>query len=911
MDDLKIIRSKIKENAQALDEITQLTMTDLNIIERPRFYVARKWNSWYPSYFNVVGGGYIFEIKNELIVIDPGFNFTRILREFGLNPKNVNSIFLTHLHSDHIAGLIEFITIRFQLSNKDKLPPLKIYANEANFNFFGHIISGNSNLNQVSVGSVVNVFSDKLKSVIAKVIICRSHHREQGGQDTAIGLKFEININEKITYKVGLTSDTDGSNEYMSEYLANYGDVDIFIPHLGTAEEGKHPTGEKHLYLEGLDYLLKLLNNPRLVLIGEFGLEMGSLPEIVEGVAPQIFSNPRTIFRKSIEKIINDKSDSKSNIALFTISFKAMIDKKHYFEIIRDIGELLNSEEGWWNENKTTWTYKCDSLNTNIVPPDDLLEILRPNESISYRRKVDYITYEETPINSLMKKIENFINKINEIGFLPLLFEIIRNLDFKSLVESLYRNRRIIIYQIKDDISFNRKLFDYIKNLVEIKNYRLINVFIDQILVTNLLLFLQIKYFHESNKTKILKDVDFRNEIASYFDKKYKNLNKRVIAGEYGTTIELGEDIYFGTYCEGCKGVYDLTNIRFYKFSEYNSNKKMINHLRGLCDNCQQAEEHIRYEEEGDEILNNQYALERLEWIEDQKKIGNYKYVFEIGPFKYLDITLPTDYNLEKRLDDHLYLMDELNKDFEFNERMVVKSIKCPNCSGRIFHISVKEEFIEYCCSNPNCSYILKFSRQENQIRKLTNTNIHCTICENDKFELILGFEYKFNYLQTLELTHDDFSSVHSLIYCLRCQENQVICCNMEKEEILSLIKMNINFYAINKEFIFYNKYLKDIKSLNSSDFVFIIQKLSSINELLVNSVIIKALLEIDLNLKIFLKIFSIFVFEKFDWLLAFIHPLLKEKKYIKSEVKYISSIIMIEDPILVDKFTDKFSINY
>src|ERR1700761_4227615 len=59
-----------------------------------------------PEYFpDRLGISTLVEVNGEKLLFDVGPGTNQRLYQSGVNPKDITTIFLTHLHSDHIAGL--------------------------------------------------------------------------------------------------------------------------------------------------------------------------------------------------------------------------------------------------------------------------------------------------------------------------------------------------------------------------------------------------------------------------------------------------------------------------------------------------------------------------------------------------------------------------------------------------------------------------------------------------------------------------------------------------------------------------------------------------------------------------------------------------------------------------------------
>jgi len=73
------------------------------------------------------GTSCILEFGEERIMVDCGPGTTYKMARMGMRPTQVNSVFLTHHHSDHIVDFPCFALLRFDLDPGD-LPPLRVFG---------------------------------------------------------------------------------------------------------------------------------------------------------------------------------------------------------------------------------------------------------------------------------------------------------------------------------------------------------------------------------------------------------------------------------------------------------------------------------------------------------------------------------------------------------------------------------------------------------------------------------------------------------------------------------------------------------------------------------------------------------------------------------------------------------------
>ena len=73
------------------------------------------------------GTSCILEFGEERIMVDCGPGTTYKMARMGMQPTQINSVFLTHHHSDHIVDFPCFALLRFDLDPAD-LPPLRVFG---------------------------------------------------------------------------------------------------------------------------------------------------------------------------------------------------------------------------------------------------------------------------------------------------------------------------------------------------------------------------------------------------------------------------------------------------------------------------------------------------------------------------------------------------------------------------------------------------------------------------------------------------------------------------------------------------------------------------------------------------------------------------------------------------------------
>lgn len=268
----------------------------------PLFVVGRRWNSWYPSFFNVPGGAYAIVCpfdKNKRrpsVIIDPGFRCLEVMRnKIKLSLADLSTCIISHNHPDHLGGIFEYMAARYTYGE-----PTTLICNEATA-----VMLGDCSGFLMSVKKLKGMEQDALRYEDTEGLVNRlsvssfdTSHEEIGRDNSTQALIMAFHKQKDLAdpyedcdCKVVILGDTSYSrHDHRDKWLSKIVNftTTVLVLHIGSAQL-KWKT-DKHLYFSGLSTFLddldaelvtKQYSGKLLVLISEWGLEHATNSQIL------------------------------------------------------------------------------------------------------------------------------------------------------------------------------------------------------------------------------------------------------------------------------------------------------------------------------------------------------------------------------------------------------------------------------------------------------------------------------------------------------------------------------------------------------------------------------------------------------------------------------------------------------
>ena len=497
-----IINSKLKDEIDYVTEVDEF-LGDLVTPKyiSPKIYhgflisdlgsllILRKWNSYYPSFYNVTGGCYVIRFGSRYIIIDPGYKTVQTLFENNIDTRLIEYIIITHDHPDHVGGLKELLDILFRQKTEHKITLL---INPGYLSEYKHYQKGDSPFKVKEIKNGHNFFLKSTKGFSEHVyklyLIGRKvHHSGIKKKQKTMSLSFEIKdfIIKKNRFKIlndtlkfAISSDLDGHENYIKNYKKYFKNLFFLLVHLGSLkhekEISKKKKEDKHLYAEGLYRLIENIGTVKAFVLQEFGLEMSPPKNLSSIISKKILKNgyylPYLIFNYSISnktKEIN-KILFPSLLSNFLLNFKikklkgfTRIGRKVFdFKKLFEFGQVLtldlksaeiNKEDKKLNNVLQVNIWDCDKLTPESI--NKLEDIFC--QIWELLRKTFYLGISNINFN----KVETISSNINKIFPKDNFLEIIK-FSSKILVELIPSDSRKKIMADFEEL-FKEKEFKY------------------------------------------------------------------------------------------------------------------------------------------------------------------------------------------------------------------------------------------------------------------------------------------------------------------------------------------------------------------------------------------------------------------------------------------------------------------
>jgi hypothetical protein len=434
------IVDRVRARDRFLDDVVREPMISraIHVTTDIRFLIGRKWNSWYPSYFKVDGGCYALVLGGDVradtgdarvIVIDPGFRFLEILRaEFDIQPEYIDTVIVTHYHPDHMAGLIEYATLRKKLGRS-----CDIFLNNTMYSSYSNLASEFINVHRMEP-NLVKQIAKRNNCAEVYIELKPVHHAEIGNCHNSLGLIFDITIpsiddtpNNPVRYSIGILGDTDGHEKYLDEYVEHFADVDLLVLHLGTFNDEKYGQGDKHLYITGTRNLLKRLKThysgvhlerKKIVVLSEFGLELGTYRQILEQLSPYLEMNswrlPLIFAKHYVEREQRDYNTHLDVLAgmCFSLFERSVGEDPPNMEryLVGVVASIVNYFLGGQVNDKR-------DLSTNVVT-----RIEHMQNDLGFLREEDFTTVLRKADQTLLEDLDSFFDDLLRYIVLSLYF---------------------------------------------------------------------------------------------------------------------------------------------------------------------------------------------------------------------------------------------------------------------------------------------------------------------------------------------------------------------------------------------------------------------------------------------------------------------------------------------------------
>lgn len=283
--------------------------------------IMRGWSSALPLLGGVAqasrGGGYFIKWRGYGLVLDPGIDFVRNMRELGVHAREINAVVVSHNHTDHQHDLRAIDDLRYELyrrresGTKNNIMPYVLISDQDTPQSL--VFAAPDPEHRWPPISLSAGRNDKfeLSTHDSRLPFTLNSFKVEHGDDVpgALGYVIElIDENNNPAIRIGYTGDT----KFFKKLPGHFKNCDVLIAHISQPdieEFGDNPEFKKaHLGYLGVKELIKSCK-PDLSLIGEFWAGIDDLRiNLTKGICIEIPNQP--IFPTAIGMTVNLQGNS-------------------------------------------------------------------------------------------------------------------------------------------------------------------------------------------------------------------------------------------------------------------------------------------------------------------------------------------------------------------------------------------------------------------------------------------------------------------------------------------------------------------------------------------------------------------------------------------------------------------------
>lgn len=217
------------------------------------------------------GPATLIEYKHEKFLFDVGRGATIRLNQIGLSPADINHVFLTHLHSDHISGYSDFWLTGWIWQRKN---PIYIYGPVGTANFIFHTkqaFARDINYRTAQTGLAIKGLETMTRDISSDGVLYESGEVkvtafsvEHGQVKPAYG--YRVDAGEFSVVISGDTTFSDNLAEHAKEVDLLIHELAVIDPALLKANPKLRKIVEYHSSLDDVHKTIGLTNAKRTVL---------------------------------------------------------------------------------------------------------------------------------------------------------------------------------------------------------------------------------------------------------------------------------------------------------------------------------------------------------------------------------------------------------------------------------------------------------------------------------------------------------------------------------------------------------------------------------------------------------------------------------------------------------------------